>query len=1384
MSQVRAYAVRPLGSQPPDKPGPQATEGQKALPTDRQKSPPTDRQKPQPLDRQKPQPPARQKLQPPERQKPHLPDRQKSLVNQPNKSPMFDAPGQMPLAQKLVEMEADLKNDREQMQNKLKEAEAAIAPLRQQIEEERRAAHRRDVERNAAVDKVRDGLREEFTADLERLRAESADAVRSATAANHTARRLEAQLKESHGRHETTVQRHSKELLSQRLMSQKHLDAELRAVTQGRQVRKETERSSYDTYRKIYDDLSITLAQFTSHVVQIENSRSAATKFLHQQPPYSEQIERLDPWFKRKYRRLLERLDQYQREHRNKVEETGTAIKKLRFGQQDIQDAWRRSAHESRSLTRYHRLTEAPSKLTMTNVLFWTTNDQPLRARRDDFDADIKRLQRSIHEDKKDRALVTRHKLELDVSQASRSQLNRILLYQAKIRDGEALRALLTDSVTEKEAFVATLTPTMHIEDAARTWISLIASEPFYDDHSDVSKGDQHTLRRAYKDKAGQTRTRLREYEKLVRKKSVLEQSLGTVSEQRVNEMDEVIRGLITLKKVEERSALEKLGVASMTRSSSFARPARAISPALKLRPHASDSTLKSSLSSATPAARTLSFRRAVGQPSSLRVIEQRIFALKKLEKATHDPVAREQTVAELTALRSEASELSMKSMKAAIAVLLQDDEPDRARIERLEKNIKSVEESLATGRSPRALRDNRPSPLSRRRARLRALGLPQSETSEPAAKENEVAATSPLSALSAKLNMQPTAAMQAIHSGWPAGYRHSHTEVARLSFGTEVSSAHSRQPAVTNPFYNPQEVKSRTVGALDRDSLPPDLQESIEMTRPWFSYSQSAKGASNSDIEYAPPASPDREPAIGEGRGHVTVPSDVAEKTSATSVADVAVSPSAEDDATALSDELELEQDVTLAYQIPAADYRNAVMASRNTSAAFWTYKLYKNLDGKTPTLHFCTTFKQAEEQAQKFLNETVIGFDIEWEMYAHKNKSSIKENVSLIQIAAEDKIGLFQIARFIGDSAEQLMPPSLRRILESDKIIKAGVNIGGDARRMEHFLNVKMRAQFELSHMYKVVIFSDTERHKVNKKMLSLAAQVQDVLLLPLKKDDVRTSAWAKSLNLQQVEYSASDAYAGFRIFHALDAKRRKMDPKPPRPAFYELHAPLVLGDGTVLARQPRKYGTAASAAKAGDLDDEADGEFFDAVESFDTSDDGAQQQVPGLSLSGLSVTYPTLPQPEAPLPTTARSEQSPGSEEQTDATEEVSVAASDSARASRPSAKRSLPTSPEVERADSWVNSWRAELPTEYKLKCGPATLRAWHLWHEQGFDIKGVASLVRDPPLASVTVASYILQAVKEESLPFDVERVQEALNLMPSSVLGRYHKIVEAAREQR
>lgn len=280
-----------------------------------------------------------------------------------------------------------------------------------------------------------------------------------------------------------------------------------------------------------------------------------------------------------------------------------------------------------------------------------------------------------------------------------------------------------------------------------------------------------------------------------------------------------------------------------------------------------------------------------------------------------------------------------------------------------------------------------------------------------------------------------------------------------------------------------------------------------------------------------------------------------------------------------------EKEVHVALKYQIPEQSFKAALMASSNSGASFWKHSLYRGPAGETIKVHYCARFEAAEREAKALLDEgfSVVGFDMEWEEGSRLEIDGIKRSVSLIQIACESRVVLFQIASFYGKTTERLMPPSLRTILESPNIVKTGVNIAGDYTRLRKCFDIQGQGLFELSHLFKVVKYGESEPTKVDKMLYALASQVQETLFLPLEKGMVRTSSWSLRLNQEQVQYAASDAYAGFRLYDALEAKRKLMDPTPPRPAFYELRQPLILGNGK--PPPPKKKAVAAkTVAKSG--------------------------------------------------------------------------------------------------------------------------------------------------------------------------------------------------------
>lgn len=190
-------------------------------------------------------------------------------------------------------------------------------------------------------------------------------------------------------------------------------------------------------------------------------------------------------------------------------------------------------------------------------------------------------------------------------------------------------------------------------------------------------------------------------------------------------------------------------------------------------------------------------------------------------------------------------------------------------------------------------------------------------------------------------------------------------------------------------------------------------------------------------------------------------------------------------------------------------------------TSPLFWTHSSQRGPGGQKLIVHYCRTLESTEEVARLFLGSKVIGFDMEWKAQASA-WDSIQSNLSLIQVANDERIALFQIALFKpGQTLKDLVAPSLKQLLESPDITKVGVSIKADATRLRKYLGVEARSIFELSHLFKLVKYGLTQPKLVNKRGVNLSDQAEEHLGLPLEKsEDVRCGDWTRPLNYRQVQ------------------------------------------------------------------------------------------------------------------------------------------------------------------------------------------------------------------------------------------------------------------------
>ncbi|KAI1117287.1 ribonuclease H-like protein [Nemania sp. NC0429] len=400
----------------------------------------------------------------------------------------------------------------------------------------------------------------------------------------------------------------------------------------------------------------------------------------------------------------------------------------------------------------------------------------------------------------------------------------------------------------------------------------------------------------------------------------------------------------------------------------------------------------------------------------------------------------------------------------------------------------------------------------------------------------------------------------------------------------------------------------------------------------------------------------------------------------------------------------------------------------------SYWSYTQYRRTaeDGSSDRVkvHYCCSTHTMERVCKEyFMNEKVLGFDLEW-MTDARIRDGLRSNVSLIQLASPGRIGLFHVALF--PKKDDMVGPSFRSLMEDPNVTKLGVAIGGDTTRLRRYLDIDSRGLMELSHLYRVVKYSRTgEYHNINKKLVPLATQIEEYLHLPLYKgQDVRLSNWYRRLDMDQVTYAASDAYAGLQLYATLEHHRQQMDPCPHHPYHAELKIPIpVLGETRIAV---------------GDVEESSD---------LPADEDGTEPSEMHLTVAGESDHIETslIPkQKPAPTKLTVKSPE-------------------------RPQDSR-------VEVAEDRASSYRASHP---EMRATFVQLRSYYLWHVYDLPPVIIAQLLRNPPLQTKTVVQHILSAVESEKMPTDRDRLREvADNITRSTLSARWPEIaaIVAIRE--
>ncbi|XP_063688761.1 bifunctional 3'-5' exonuclease/ATP-dependent helicase WRN-like [Bolinopsis microptera] len=188
----------------------------------------------------------------------------------------------------------------------------------------------------------------------------------------------------------------------------------------------------------------------------------------------------------------------------------------------------------------------------------------------------------------------------------------------------------------------------------------------------------------------------------------------------------------------------------------------------------------------------------------------------------------------------------------------------------------------------------------------------------------------------------------------------------------------------------------------------------------------------------------------------------------------------------------------------------------------------------------------------AESILAQQVLGMDCEW---------NDKSKIALIQVATVDDVFLFRITKF----ADKQIPTTLRDILENPDIIKVGVGIENDAKKLRDDYKCNLKSWVDLRNLAvntnayaKVILkklkeFEETlaseenenkkkaERYGWNTKW-GLAGLTKDCLGIQLRKGKVKWKYdWeADTLMERQISYAAADGAACLDIFYTLMSEK----------------------------------------------------------------------------------------------------------------------------------------------------------------------------------------------------------------------------------------------------
>ncbi|KAG6866837.1 hypothetical protein C0991_008773 [Blastosporella zonata] len=172
-------------------------------------------------------------------------------------------------------------------------------------------------------------------------------------------------------------------------------------------------------------------------------------------------------------------------------------------------------------------------------------------------------------------------------------------------------------------------------------------------------------------------------------------------------------------------------------------------------------------------------------------------------------------------------------------------------------------------------------------------------------------------------------------------------------------------------------------------------------------------------------------------------------------------------------------------------------------------------------------------------------VGFDLEWKPIFTKNTP--ENPVAIVQLANETNILVIQV------SAMPEFPTKLRDFLGNPGIVKAGVGIQNDAKKLYRDWQISLRNCVDLSLLARC---ADNPQWKGKYRApLGLARLVENYESLALPKGRISRSNWEGQLTSKEVDYAGNDAHAGFLLYQKLITMANALD-KVPKPVYYSFN------------------------------------------------------------------------------------------------------------------------------------------------------------------------------------------------------------------------------------